>query len=109
MEATENCTKAINATQEARLKTNSVIDAVYEGCVRNFVMPHVKHVYVLLPLPRFHVRHARLDLYIMVSLKGRTNSHLVLWLWFHLYYCNGMCWVQTIIWYNYSFIIIDYY
>ena len=51
------------------------------------VMPHVRHVCVLLPIVRPHVRnlcvllafvmphvkHARLGLYITVSLKGRTT------------------------------------
>ena len=36
-------------------------------------MPHVRHVCVLLPLVRPHVRHVRLDLHIAVSLKGRTT------------------------------------
>ena len=52
---------------------------MYEGyashlvVVRYLVMPHVRHVYVLLPLVRPHERHAHLDLYIVVSSKGRTN------------------------------------
>ena len=33
-------------------------------------MPHVRHVCVLLPLVRPHIRHAHLGLYIVVSLKG---------------------------------------
>ena len=39
------------------------------------VKPHVRYIYVLLPLVRPHVRHAHLGLYIAVSLKGRT-SHI---------------------------------
>ena len=45
---------------------------MYEGCARFLVMPHVRHVYVLQPLVRPHVMHARLGLHIAVSLKGRT-------------------------------------
>ena len=37
------------------------------------VRPHVRHVYVLLPLVRPHVRHVCLGLHIVVSLKGRTT------------------------------------
>ena len=44
MEATENCTKAIGATQEAGLLADSVIDAIYEGYVWYLVIPRVKHV-----------------------------------------------------------------
>ena len=44
---------------------------VYE--LQPFVRPYVKHVCVLLPLVRLHVSHVRLDLYIVVSLKGRTT------------------------------------
>ena len=54
--------------------------------VQYLVMPHVKHVYVLLPLVKFHVRHvcvllllvmphvkhAHLGRHIAVGLKGRT-------------------------------------
>ena len=66
---------------------------MYEGCVSYLVvvwylvMPHVRHVYVLLPLVRPYVRHvymllpfvrpyvrhAGLGLHIAVSLKGRTT------------------------------------
>ena len=52
---------------------------MYEGYVSHLVaawylvMPHVRHVYVLLPLVRPRVRHAHLDLYIAVSLKDRTT------------------------------------
>ena len=37
------------------------------------VMPRVKHVCVLLPLVRPHIRHAHLCLHIAVSLKGKTT------------------------------------
>ena len=73
MEATENCTKAISTTQEAGLEANSIIDAMYEGCARYLVMPHVRHVCMLQPLVRPHVMHARLGLHIAVSLKGKTT------------------------------------
>ena len=36
-------------------------------------MPHVRLVYVLLPLVILHIRHARLGLHIAVSLKGKTT------------------------------------
>ena len=94
---------------------------MYEGCVsrlvvvRHIVMPyiryvyvlqplvrpHVRHVCVLLPLVRPHVRHARLGLHIAVSLKGRTARIWSFGYRFRLCYCNEICWVQTIIWYNY--------
>ena len=41
--------------------------------MRYLVMPHVRHVCVLLPLVRPHVRHARLGLHIAVSFKRRTT------------------------------------
>ena len=55
--------------------------------VRYLVMPHIRHVYVLLPLIRPHikhvcvllplvrpnVKHARLGLHIAISSKGRTT------------------------------------
>ena len=56
---------------------------MYEGYVSRSVvaqyllMPYIRHVCVLLPLIRPHVRHARLDLqglHIAVSLKGRTAA-----------------------------------
>ena len=37
------------------------------------VRPHVRHMCVLLPFVMPHVRHARLGLQIAVSLKGRTT------------------------------------
>ena len=37
------------------------------------IRPHIKHVYILLPLVRPHLKHARLGLYIAVSSKGRTT------------------------------------
>ena len=37
------------------------------------VRPNVRHLYVLLPLVMPYIRHAHLDLYITVSLKGRTT------------------------------------
>ena len=66
---------------------------MYEGYVSRLVVvwylvvPHVRHVYMLLPLVRPHiryvclllplvmphVRHAHLGLYIAVSLKGKTT------------------------------------
>ena len=93
MEATENCTIMIGATQGARLYANRVIETIYEGyfshsaVVQYLVMPHVRYVYVLLPLARphvrhvcvllylvmLHIRHAHLGLHIAVSLKGRTT------------------------------------
>ena len=92
MEATESCTKAIGATQQAGLLVKTVIDTMYEGCISRLVLmqylvmshvrhmymlqslvrPHVRHVCALIPIVRPHVRHARLDLYIAVILKGRT-------------------------------------
>ena len=52
---------------------------MYKGCVSHsvvvwyFVRLHVRHVFVLPPLVKPHVRHARLGLHIAVSLKGRTT------------------------------------
>ena len=46
---------------------------VLQPLVRPHVRPHVRHVYVLLPLVRPHVKHAHLGLYIAVSLKARTT------------------------------------
>ena len=62
---------------------------MYEGCVSRsvvvqyFVMPHVRHmplvrlyirhVCVLLPFVRPHVRYAHLGLHIAASLKGGTT------------------------------------
>ena len=54
---------------------------MYEGCaspsvvVRYVVMPHIRHVYVLQPSLRPHVRHARLGLHIEVSFKGKTTCN----------------------------------
>ena len=95
---------------------------MYEGCVWYLVMPygrhvyvlqplvrpHVRHVCMLLPLVRPHVRHAYLGLYTVVSLKGTTTR---IWSFGCGFACATAmgCWVQTIIWYNYCFIIIDYY
>ena len=104
MEAAENCTKAIRATQKAELQANSIINAMYEGCVshsvavrylvmpyvkyvnmlQHFVRSHVRHVCVLLPLVRPHVRHVCLGLHIAVSLKGRTT-----YIWF--FGCGFAC------------------
>ena len=47
-------------------------------------MPHVRHVYVLQPFVRPHVRHAHLGLHIVVSLKGRTTH-----IWF--FGCGFAC------------------
>ena len=41
--------------------------------MRYLVMPHVRYVYVLQLLVRLHVRHVRLSLHIVISLKGRTT------------------------------------
>ena len=41
--------------------------------MRSLVVPHVRHVCVLLPLVMLNVRHARLGLYIWVSLKGKAT------------------------------------
>ena len=52
---------------------------MYEGfvsrsvVVRYLVIPHVRHVYVLLPLVMPHVRHVHLGLHIVVILRGRTT------------------------------------
>ena len=93
MEATKNCTKAIGTIQEAGQQAKSVIDAAYDRYVSclvvvwYLVMPHLRHICVLLPLVRLyirylyvllllvipHVRHARLGLHIAVSWKGRTT------------------------------------
>ena len=45
---------------------------MYEGCVRYLVMPHVRHMCVLLPLVKPHVRQVHLGLHIAVSLNSRT-------------------------------------
>ena len=45
----------------------------YLVVVRCLVMPHIWHVYVLLPLVRPHVKHAHLGLHIAVSSKDRTT------------------------------------
>ena len=37
------------------------------------VRPHIGHLFVLLPHVMPHVRHGRLGLHIVVSLKGRTT------------------------------------
>ena len=51
-----------------------VMPHVRHVCVLlHLVMPHVRHVGVLLPLISSHVRHACLDLHIVVSFKGRTT------------------------------------
>ena len=63
---------------------------MYEGYVSRLVvvgylvMPHVRHVCVLLPFVMPYVRHARLGLYIAVSLKGRTT-----FIW--LFVCGFAC------------------
>ena len=44
---------------------------MYKGCTRYLVMSHVRHVYVLQPPVRLHVRHTHLGLHIAVSLKGK--------------------------------------
>ena len=94
MEATKNCTKVIYATKEAGLYANSIIDAMYEGCVsrsvvvRYLLMPHVRHMCVLLSLIRPHIRHACLGLHIVVSLKGRTAC-----IWF--FGCGFACATAT--------------
>ena len=93
---------------------------MYEGCVRYFIMPHVRHVYVLQPLVRPHIRHvcvlqplvrphvmhAHLSLYIAVSLKGRTTH---IWSFGCGFTCATAmgCAGLTINGYNYSFIVID--
>ena len=70
---------ALGTTEEAGIKAKSIINAMYKGYLRRSVvvqyltMPHVRHVCMLLPLVRAHVRHAHLCLHIAVSLKGRTN------------------------------------
>ena len=52
---------------------------MYEGyiscpvVVQPFVMPHVRHVCVILFPVMPNVRHAHLGLHIVVSLKGRTT------------------------------------
>ena len=52
---------------------------MYQGCISRLVvvryleMPHVRHMCVLLPLLKPHVRHAYLGIHIAVSLKGRTT------------------------------------
>ena len=52
---------------------------MYEGYVSRsivvwyLVMPHIKHVYVLLFFMMPYMRYAHLGLYIAVSLKGRTT------------------------------------
>ena len=79
MEATGNCTIAIGTTQEARKQANSIINAIYKGYVscpvvaQPLVMPHVRHVCVLLPIVMPHIRYMDLDPYIGVSLKCRTT------------------------------------
>ena len=52
---------------------------MYKGCISHLVvvqyleMHHVRHVCVLLPLIRPHIRHAHLGLHIAVSFEGRTT------------------------------------
>ena len=52
--------------QEAEEQAKSIIDTVYEGCVRrsvvaqSLVMPHVRQVCVLLPLVILSIRHEHL-------------------------------------------------
>ena len=64
---------------EAGKQANSIIDAMYEGYIslsvvgRSLVMPHGRHVCVLLTLVILNVRHVHLDLHIWVSLKGRAT------------------------------------
>ena len=80
MKATGSYSVAIDATQEAEQQANSIINAAYEGYVGHLVvsqcllMPHVRHVYVLLPFVMPPIRYARLGLHIVVSLKGRTTD-----------------------------------
>ena len=77
-----NCTIAIGIAQEAEQLANSIIDAIYKGFVSGpvvaqpLVMPHVKHVYVLLPFIMPYIKHAHLGLHIRVKLKGITT---VIW------------------------------
>ena len=79
MEAFGNCTIVIGTTEEAVKQANSIIDAMYKGCVsclvvvQYLVMPHVRHLCVLVPLVRPQKRHKYLGLHIVVSLKGRTT------------------------------------
>ena len=90
METTGNCTIAIGATHEARQQANSIISTMYEGCfsrpvvVQHLLMPHVRHLYVLLPLVIPHIRDAHLGLHKGVRLKGRTIE-----IWF--FGCNFAC------------------
>ena len=101
MEATGNCTIAIDTTQEARKQSRSIIFTMYEGYVsclvvaQPFVMPCARHVH--------------LGLYIEVSLKYRTTC---IWCFGCGFACTtgmGCAGFKLIIWYNYCFIIIDYY
>ena len=52
---------------------------MYEGyvsrsvVVQYLVVPHIRHVCIILPLVMPHVRHTRLGLHIVASLKGRTT------------------------------------
>ena len=72
------------------------------------VRPHIRHVCVLLPFVMPNVRHVCLGIHISVSLKGRTTHIRSFGYGFACATTMG-CWVQTIIWYDYCFIIFDYY
>ena len=62
MEATRYCIIAVSTTQIAGQQANSIINAIYEGYVshpvvaQSLLMPHVRHVCVLLPLVMPQVR-----------------------------------------------------
>ena len=61
---------------------------------------------MVLPLKMPHIRHTRLDLHIVVIFKVRTTR---IWPFGCGFACaNTIGWVQTIIWYHYFSIIIDY-
>ena len=111
MEVTRTCTIAIGTTQEAGKKANSIIYSVYEGYISCLavawclVVPHAKHVFVLLPFVMPRIRHTKMGLHIEVSLKGKTTCILFPLVVFCLCYDNGMCWVQTVLGYNYYYIM----
>ena len=72
-------------------------------------MPHVKHVYVLLPFVMFHVRHKHLGLHIAVSLVGIMTQILPFGCCFFCAITMGCAGFELLFGIIIFFIIIDYY
>ena len=82
MESTGNYTIVIGAAQKTGQKSNSVIDIAYKGYIRclvvlqYLVMPHARHVCMLLPLLRPHVGHVYMLLPLVMPHVGYTHLSL---------------------------------